>query len=156
MKKIFRYIILLIVRYILVGAFTYIITKQYYRNFSNYEILTENPQIEIIECKTSYAKGYIKGTVTNTTGEIIDESNVQLTIYNKNGEFLGCEYYTIQYFHPQENASFEINFSYKNVGNIEVRVINEKLETIKGGLLNSIDDEMLGYGIITFLLFKPI
>ena len=96
---------------------------------------------------------------TNTIAEfdgINNYMNVEYRVYNKNGEFLGCEYYTIQYFHPQENASFEINFSYKNVGNIEVRVINEKLETIKGGLLNSIDDEMLGYGIITFLLFKPI
>ena len=156
MKKIFRYIIILVVTYILVGVFTYFITKQYYRDFSNYEILTESPQVEITECKTAYSKGYIKGTITNTTGEIIEESNVQVTIYDKNGEFLGCEYYTIQYFHPQENASFEVNYAYKNVVKIEVKLINEKLETIKGGLLNSIDDKTLGYAIITFLIFNPI
>ncbi len=64
MKKIFTYMILLAVTYFLVGFFTYFITKPYYRNFNNYEILTENPKIEVTECKSSYTKGYIKGTVT--------------------------------------------------------------------------------------------
>ena len=49
MKKIFRYILLLIVAYLVVEIFVYFITKLYYRDMNNYQILVESPKIEITE-----------------------------------------------------------------------------------------------------------
>jgi len=152
MKKILKYVVLLIVTYFVVGFFTYLITKPYYRNFGNYEILTENPKIEVTECKSSYTKGYVKGTVTNNTGEIIEKATVQITIYNKNGEFLGYRYCKIPYFYPQEEAKFEANYTYKNIGKVEITVINKDIETIKQEFIGELDENTLGYALIVMLL----
>ena len=57
MKKIFRYIVLLIVIYLVVEIFVYFLTKTYYRDMNNYQILVESPTIEIIESKVTKNKG---------------------------------------------------------------------------------------------------
>lgn len=126
MKTVFKGIILLIVTYFVVNFFTYFVTKPHYQELENYKILTENPQIEVLENKVSYTEGYVKGRTTNTTGEIIDSANVKVSIYNKKGEYLGTKYYNIPYFAPNETVEFEFNYEYKNVGNIEIEVVVEK------------------------------
>ncbi len=152
MEKILKWILLLIIVFIAVGFSTDLITKSFYKESKNYEILTNNPSIEVSEYKKAHSDGYVKGTVKNTTGEIIDEATVQVAIYNKNNDFLGYEYYTISYFHPQEKSSFEIHYSYKNVGRITLEVVEGKPEALKDGIVNNIDDEVFAYYQLAGLL----
>lgn len=152
MKKILKWILLLIIVFIAVGFSTDLITKSFYKKSKNYEILTNNPSIEVSEYKKAHADGYIKGSVTNTTGEIIDEATVQVAIYNKNNDFLGYEYYTISYFHPQEKTNFEIHYSYKNVERITLEVVEGKPETPKDAIINNVDEEVFAYYQLAGLL----
>lgn len=153
MNKILKWILLLIVVFIAVGVSTDLITKSFYKESKNYEILTKNPSIEVTEYKKAHTDGYVKGTVTNTTGEIIDEATIQVAIYNKNNDFLGYEYHTISYFHPQEKLSFEIHYTYKNVGRITLEVVEGKpQETSKDSIINNIDDETFAYYQLAGLL----
>ena len=73
MKKIFRYIVLLIVVYLVVEIFVYFLTKTYYKDMNNYAILVESPVIEVTESKVAKNKGYIQGIATNDTGEMIND-----------------------------------------------------------------------------------
>lgn len=156
MKKIFKYVILLIVAYFLVNFFTNLVTKQHYRDFKNYEILTEEPKIEITECKTSYTKGYIKGNIKNTKGEMIDAVCIKVTSYNKKGEYLGTEYYPISYFYPQEEKEFELNCVYKNINSMKIEVVEKRLETDKISYLKELTGEdVIPYLEITMLLMGP-
>lgn len=125
MKKIFRYIVLLIVVYLVVEIFVYFLTKPYYKDMNNYEILVTNPTIEITESKVARNKGYIRGTATNNTGAMIESLKLRFDFYNEIGEYIGSEYHGIEPFNASEKSRFDIKYEYKNVSEIKISVICE-------------------------------
>ena len=56
MKKIFRYVILLIALYLVVQLYVFLLMKQYYRDMKNYNVLVESPKIEVTESKVAKNK----------------------------------------------------------------------------------------------------
>ena len=126
MKKIFRYVILLIVAYIVVETLVYFLTKTYYKDMNNYEILVERPAIEITESKVTNSKGYIQGNVTNNTGELIRNLRLKFDFYNEQGKFIGAEYKTIEVFNISERLNFDIQYEYENVNEIKISIVREE------------------------------
>lgn len=125
MKKILKYVIGLIVLIIVVKVLVYFLTKTYYQDMNNYELLENIPVvIEVTESKVAKNKGYIKGTVTNETGELISNMNIKFDFYNENGNFLGSEYKLIGVFNATEQVKFDIKYQYENVAKIEISIIN--------------------------------
>lgn len=125
MKKILKYVIGLIVLIIVVKVLVYFLTKPYYQDMNNYELLENIPVvIEVTESKVAKNKGYIKGTVTNETGELISNMNIKFDFYNENGNFLGSEYKLIGVFNATEQVKFDIKYQYENVAKIEISIIN--------------------------------
>jgi len=156
MKKIFKYIIALFLTWLLVDLLTYFITKPYYKEFYNYEILTQNPIIEVSECKNSYMKGYIKGTATNNSEQIINQAYVKAEFYKDDGELLGIEYYEIPYFNPQEEASFEIYHTYRDIGNIKISIGEGILQGIsKQPIKENMDKYVPFLGLAALLYLLP-
>ena len=47
------------------------------------EIKSETLEIAVTECKASYSTGYVKGSVTNNTEELINLKYLEIRIYNK-------------------------------------------------------------------------
>ena len=80
MKKFFKYLIWLILLYLLVNGLTYLATKDDYRDLTNFNIATESPKIEVTESKSAYTHGYIKGQVTNDTGKHIPKTYLQIAL----------------------------------------------------------------------------
>lgn len=123
MKKIFKYIILLIVVYIVVETFVYFLTKTYYRDMNNYEIIENIPvAVEITESKVAKNKGYIQGTVTNN-GELIDNIKIKFDFYNTQGILIGTKLENIGVFNATEKVKFDIRYEYKDVAKIEISVV---------------------------------
>lgn len=125
MKKIFRYIVLLIVIYLVVEIFVYFLTKPYYKDMNNYEILFEEPIVEITESKAAKNKGYIQGYTTNNTGEIINNITIRFDFYDKNGTYMGTKYKEIDIFNATEKVNFDIKYEYKNVSEIKISIVSE-------------------------------
>ena len=125
MKKIFRYIVLLIVVYLVVEIFVYFLTKTYYKDMNNYDILVEKPVINITESKVAKNKGYIQGNATNNTGAIITNLTIKFDFYNENGKYLGSEYHEIRPFNVEEKSRFDIQYQYDEVAEIKISVISE-------------------------------
>lgn len=125
MKKIFRYIVLLIVIYLVVEIFVYFLTKPYYKDMNNYEILFEEPIVEITESKAAKNKGYIQGYTTNNTGEIINNITIRFDFYDKNGTYMGTKYKKIDIFNATEKVNFDIKYEYKNVSEIKISIVSE-------------------------------
>lgn len=123
MKKIFRYIVLLIVVYLVVELFVYFMTKTYYKDMNNYEILVESPVIEITESKVAKNKGYIEGTVTNNTDEMMNNLNIRFDFYNEQGNFVGSKNKEIEIFNATEKMNFNIKYDYEEVNQIKISVI---------------------------------
>lgn len=126
MKKIFRYLLLLIIAIIVIELLVYCITKVYYKNFNNYEIAVESPKIEITESKMAKNKGYIKGKAINNTDSIIRKIQIVFEFYNENGTKIGNEVKDIEYFNINEEAKFDIEYEYKNIDKIRITTITEE------------------------------
>ena len=125
MKKILRYVVMLIVIYLVVQIFVYFLTKAYYIDLQNYEILVKEPKIEITDSKVSKNKGYISGKTTNNTGTLIKELKIKFDFYNENGNFLGSEYKEIDYFNVNEEVDFDVKYYYQNVNEFKVSIISK-------------------------------
>lgn len=128
MKKIFGYIILLIIIYLVVQMYVYFLTKTNYKDMNNYEIIENIPVIiEVTESKVAKNKnkGYIEGTVTNNTGELIDNIKVKFDFYNEQGKQVGLQCEEIKTFNATEKVKFDIKYEYENVAKIEISVITE-------------------------------
>lgn len=125
MKKILRFVVLLIVIFLVVEIYVHFLTKVYYKDFNNYKILTQSPEIKITECKTANKKGYIQGKTINNTGEMLRNVNIKLDFYNKQGTKIGTEYKTIEVFNVGEEFYFDVDFTYKNVAEIKIDIISK-------------------------------
>ena len=120
MKKIFRYVILLIALYLVVQLYVFLLMKQYYRDMKNYNVLVESPKIEVTESTVAKNKGYIKGKITNNTDELIKNLKVKFDFYDEQGKFVGAEYKTEEIFNVSETVSFDIKYEYENISEIKI------------------------------------
>lgn len=125
MKKIFRYLILFLVVYLVVELYVFLLTRTSYKDMNNYDILVTSPKIEITECKTSKSKGYIKGKATNDTGELINDLEIQFDFYNEQGKFIGSKSNKVEIFNSTEIINFDIKHEYKNVAEIKISVVKD-------------------------------
>ena len=125
MKKIFRYIVLLIVVYLVVEIFVYFLTKTYYSDMNNYQVLVESPLIEITESKVAKNKGYIEGTVKNNTGAMINDLSIRFDFYNSQGAHIGTKLEEIGIFNATEKLRFDVQYEYKDVAEIKISIISK-------------------------------
>lgn len=125
MKRFLKYLILLIVAYIIVNLLIAFGTHKWYKDFTNYQILSNSPVVTVEESKIAKAAGYLKGTVENDTGKLINKITVMVSFYDENGNGLGNKTHEIKYFNVGEKAPFEIEYSYENVEKIEISTVIE-------------------------------
>lgn len=125
MKKLFRYFILFLAFFLIIGILTNWSMKEKFDNEPKYTVNTESPKIEVIENKSSYSHGYIKGSITNDTTELIRDKYLQFDFYNKDGIYEGTEVKEIKIFNVTEKMSFNIDYNYNNIDRIEIKFVDE-------------------------------
>jgi len=139
-KKFWKYFLLFIVAFFLIGFLTNLSMRDNYKTLS-YEIKTTSPEIKVEESKVEYSHGYIKGTVTNNTGKHIKVKYLRLDLYNKDKNYVGTEYRELKYFNVDETINFDINFRYTEIDKAILSIVNEKEEVKEIGLLDRINLE---------------
>ena len=155
MKKFFKYLIWLILLYLLVNGLTYLATKDDYRDLTNFNIATESPKIEVTESKSAYTHGYIKGQVTNDTGKHITKTYLQIDFYNKDGVWLGKETKELESFNLNETIKFDISYTYTDVNKIRLSISDEIIEAPKTKTQKTIEKWWPVAGIITLVYLLP-
>ncbi len=155
MKKFFKYLIWLILLYLLVNVLTYLATKDDYRDLTNFNIATESPKIEVTESKSAYTHGYIKGQVTNDTGKHIPKTYLQIDFYNKDGVWLGKETKGLESFNLNETIKFDISYTYTDVNKIRLSISDEIIEAPKTKAQKTIEKWWPIAGIITLIYLLP-
>ena len=124
-KKFRTYLLIFLATFLFVELFTNIVMKEKFTDITNYEINVTSPKVSVTESKASYSSGYIKGNITNDTGEHIKDKYLQFDFYDKDGIYVGTESQEIKYFNVSEKISFDINYKYKNVNRIEIGFVDE-------------------------------
>lgn len=126
MKKIIRYLLLLILMIVVVRAYVYFLTKTNYQDMNNYEITVQTPEIFVTESKVAKNKGYIKGNITNNSSEMIKNLKVKFEFYNENEKLVGIEYRNEDVLNASETIKFDISYNYKNVEKIKISTVTEE------------------------------
>lgn len=160
LKKFRTYFLIFIAFFIVIGFLTKVAMRENFKDISNYEIKCESPVISVEENRATYSHGYIKGTVTNNTGTHLPLKYLQIDLYDKDGIYLGTEYKELKYFNVDETISFDINYTYSNVGKAVLNVTDEMTKKESYKFFNDIDDEQLKIalpiaGLLIFYTILP-
>ena len=142
LKKFWMYFLMFIGFFLFVTIFTNFLMRDNYRNV-NYEIKVESPLITVMESKAAYSNGYIKGSVTNTTGELIGLKYLQMNLYNKDDVYLGSEYKELKNFYPKETINFDMKYDYLNTDKVTLGFVDEIPEKKGFNLFEGVDDETM-------------
>ena len=125
MKKLFRYFILFLVLFFIIGLLTNLAMKENFNNEPKHTVNVESPKIEVTENKSSYSHGYIKGSITNNTNEFLTNKYLQFDFYSKDGIYEGTEVKQIKTFNNNEKIPFNIDYNYENVDKIDIKFVDE-------------------------------
>ena len=124
LKKFWIYFWMFVGFFLLVTLLTNFLMRDDYKN-TKYEIKAESPVITVTESKAAYGNGYIKGSVTNNTGEIIPLKYLQINLYDKDEVYLGSEYKELKNFYPQETINFDMSYDYLNIDKVTLNFVDE-------------------------------
>lgn len=155
MKKFLKYLIWLVLLYLIVNGLTYLATKDDYKELTNYTISTDSPKIEVTESMATYTHGYIKGQVTNNTGEHIQKTYLQLDFYDKDGIYLGKEYKALEYFNSNETIKFDVDYTYTNVSKIKIGISNQIEEATRPKTQKTVEKWWPIAGIVALIYLLP-
>ena len=125
MKKLFRYFILFIAFFFVIGLLTNLEMKENFDNEPKYTANVESPKIEVTENKSSFSHGYIKGSITNDTKELMNDKYLQFDFYDKDGIYNGTEVKEIKVFNVSEKIPFNVNYNYENIDRIDIKFVDE-------------------------------
>ena len=114
-----------IILYFFLDFLTFAYVKSTYKPINDYEIEINSPKIEITEAKATYINGYVKGKVTNNTGEDIDNLYVKINFYSERNVDLGTRFAKIENLKQGETKDFEVKFKFQEVKNFKVNVTKE-------------------------------
>ena len=161
MKKLFRYFLMFMALFIFVEIGTNFSMKERFNNEPVLRINIQSPKIEITENKASNISGYLKGSITNDTGEHLRNKYIQFDFYNKDGIYVGTKSEEIKIFNVNEKSSFNIEYKYANINRIEISFVDEiqkieKNKTMLGKLFNFEEDENIKKIAIPVGLFLGI
>lgn len=141
-KKFWMYFWMFIGFFLLTTLLTNFLMRDDYKN-ANYEIKAETPQIVVTESKAAYSNGYIKGSVTNNTGELIPHKYLQVNLYDKDGVYLGSEYKELKNLYPQETINFDMKYNYLNIDKATLGFTDEIPEKKGFNLFEGVDDKTM-------------
>ena len=142
MKKFKIYFYIFILAFLIITLLTNLLMRVNYRAI-DYKVKSNLLEMKVVECKAAYSTGYIKGSVTNNTGELIPLKYLQINLYNKDDVYLGSEYKELKNFYPQETINFDIGYDYINTDKVVLGLIDEIPQKEQNNFLVDLGDEQL-------------
>lgn len=132
-KKIAKYVLLVIIAYMLVNLMSYAFIMKSYKNMDNCEVLINRPSVEILDSKATKVNGYLVGKVTNNTDSLIYAEYLRVNFYNERNNYLGTEYIGVNSLQAGKNLEFKLKYKYSHVSKITIDVTegHEKPEEAK-------------------------
>lgn len=155
-KKFVKYVLLVIVGYILVNVLSFGIISNTYHNVKNYEILAEVPSVEIKESKATKINGYIVGNIENKTDALIFEKYLRINFYNQRNQYVGTNYVDINQLQAGKALEFKTSYKYIGVESFTVDITDQKIEQREDQRIEfspRFDRVMAMFGILMIIWF---
>lgn len=157
LKKFRLYLIMFIALFIVITLLTNLTMRDEYKNIKNIVINIQSLEVKVTECKVKSSSGYIKGSVTNNSNEIIPLKYLKINLYDKDDVYLGSEYKELKSFYPKETINFDIKCNYMHIEKVTIDLVDEIPDAVIA-FLNDIEDEQvrIALPIASILMLQTI
>lgn len=130
LKTFFMYFLIVLLFFIFSNVMIKAFLRVSFYDMKSYDIKVENAFVDITEAKASNRNGYIKGTIKNTSNDIIQDKYLKVTLISKNNLDIGEKYIHIDKLEPEQIKKFEITFDYDNVKTFKIEMTDTKPEEV--------------------------
>jgi len=120
------YLLIFIAFFIFSDVMIYLYNKSLYKPLENYTIQASNLQVTISQIEASNVNGNIKGTVKNTTDEILRDKYLKFEFYTPRDVNVGVKYLEVGEIDPSVEKSYELGFRFENVSSVRVSVLEKE------------------------------
>lgn len=151
MKTFGKYLILFLAFYIFVNFMSYQLVKSTYANIE-YNVQTNELQVNIEEAKASRESGKIKGKVKNNSNETLQNKYIKIDCISETGNTITSKYVEIKGLKPGEEKEFIVRFKAENIKSLNINIVdnveNKDAEIISQDIINA-----LGLSFIIWLIW---
>ena len=124
MKVFACYALIFIAFFIFSDVMIYGYTKSAYKPMTNYEVQVTSPEVTIQTAEASNVNGNVKGTIKNTTDEMIDDKYLKFDFYTPRNINVGTKYIKLENFEQNQERNYEVGFQYDNVTSVKVSMVD--------------------------------
>lgn len=122
MKTFFKYLLWIILFYILSNILISIGLRNEYRDLKEISNDTKAPLVKIDEAIATATNGKVSGTIENNTQDFISTTYIKVDLYSKRDINVGTQYYKVTCVNPGETVDFNFDFKVSNVEKYKVSV----------------------------------
>lgn len=126
MKVFFCYLLIFIAFFIFSDFMIYGYTKSLYKPMTNYEVNITSPQVTVQTAEASNVNGNVKGTIKNTTNDVIENKYLKFDFYTPRNINVGTKYIKIDKMYEQEEKNYELGFRYDKVSSVKLSMVDEE------------------------------
>ena len=108
MKVFFCYLLIFVFFFIFSDIMIYNYTKSLYQPMTSYEINVISPEVTVTTAEASNVNGNVKGTIKNTTEEMIENQYLKFDFYTPRDINVGTKYIKIHNLYPEEQKNYEL------------------------------------------------
>ncbi len=126
MKVFFCYLLIFVFFFIFSDIMIYNYTKAMYQPMTSYEVNINSPEVIVTTAEASNVNGNVKGTIKNTTEEMIENQYLKFDFYTPRDINVGTKYIKIHNLYPEEQKNYELGFRYEHVSYMKVSMVDEE------------------------------
>ncbi len=112
----------------------------------------EISQITIYQAEATLVNGRIRGVVTNSQPDELNNKFIKIDFYSERDVFLGKKYVALEDIQPNETKSFEVFFKLEDVEHYSMSIVDEREE----GEIELIPEEFTKPEIILLTIFTML
>lgn len=147
MKKFLLYAFLIIAFWIFSDIVIYLSINTTYTNVDT-KVYSISPEINVGESKATYVNGFVKGSIKNNTGSIINDKYLKIELYSPRDVKLGTKYIKIENLDVNKYQEFEIWYKFTDVEYANI--------TVTDNIENTTEEEFISQEVTTTLVFGTV
>ena len=144
------YVIIIAAVWIVSDILIYLSINGTYRN-KDTKIYVSSPQVTVFENKATYVNGYVKGSIKNTTEDIINNKYLKIDMYSPRDVNLGTKYVRIDNLQTNQSQDFEMWYKYTDVNYVVISITDDVQNVSEDAFLSQKANLYFLVGTLMFL-----
>lgn len=147
LKKYLLYVFMIVGFWIFSDILIYLSINSTYANVAA-KVYTNAPEIIVGESKATYVNGYVKGSIKNNTGGIINDKYLKIELYSARDVKLGTKYVKIENLEIGKYQDFEMWYKFTDVDYANIS-ITDNIENVS-------EEEFLSQKTATYIVLGTV